>query len=304
MTNPYASPRALEQALTSKAREDAKRLGVPATDLVRRFYFQRLLARVFFEDDGWMLKGGQALLVRYPARARYSRDIDLFRPGSGDIDEAVAALHEAARRDLADYFFFTPGTVVRKDSGVTIKFDVRLGNNRKDPLSVDLVVKSIPTGPPTKIRLKPAVTMPWPDSWPEVLLYPMADHIADKICAMYERHQNGTIASTRYRDLADLLLISQQETIDGGVVQIALASEIRRRTDHGGEIRLPDVFEVPDPRSWTAGYQAAAAAVNGLQGCRTLEDAIEAAHVFLTPLLGTTDPGTWDPISTEWKAKP
>jgi hypothetical protein len=43
--------------------------------------------------------------------------------------------------------------------------------------------------------------------WPDVRLYPLADHVADKVCAMYEWH-NGN-ASGRYRDLADLLLISQ-----------------------------------------------------------------------------------------------
>ncbi len=112
------------------------------------------------------------------------------------------------------------------------------------------------------------------------------------------------VASTRFRDLADLLLISQQETIDGGAVQVALASEVRRRTDQGIEIRLPAEFEVPDRRSWISGYPAAAALVNGLKGCRTLEDATEAAHVFLTPLLGSTDPGTWNPTSTAWIPKP
>lgn len=73
----YATPQALRAALTSVARRHAREHDLAPGDLVDRFYFQRLLARVFHRDpDGWLLKGGQALLVRYPA-ARHSRDIDL-----------------------------------------------------------------------------------------------------------------------------------------------------------------------------------------------------------------------------------
>ncbi|WP_328406026.1 nucleotidyl transferase AbiEii/AbiGii toxin family protein [Streptomyces sp. NBC_00390] len=59
---------------------------------MRGFFFQRLTAGVFKADPhGWLLKGGQALLVRYPAGARLSKDIDLQHL-SGDKGEALAAL--------------------------------------------------------------------------------------------------------------------------------------------------------------------------------------------------------------------
>lgn len=305
MNKQYTSPRALEQALNSQARIDSARLGVPTQELVGRFYFQRLLARVF-QSEGWILKGGQALLVRYPAQARYSRDIDLFRPAQGNLDEAVAALDRAARLDLDDFLTYNQRSrSTNAADAATFKFDVALGTRHKDSISVDLVVKSTPTAAPNRVRLEPAVGLAWPDNWPEVTLYPIADHIADKICAMYERHEQTGGASSRFRDLADLLLISQQETVNGQSVRTALDSEIRRRTSLGTDLRVPQEFEVPDPVSWKSRYPAAAALVNGLRGCRTLDEATTAAHAFLTPLLGsTTSPGTWDPSVSAWLAMP
>ncbi|MFG1876132.1 nucleotidyl transferase AbiEii/AbiGii toxin family protein, partial [Sphaerisporangium sp. NPDC049003] len=62
----------------------------------RSFYFSRLAARVFRHDpSGWILKGGQALLLRYPAQARLSRDIDLQRPTAQSAQEALNALFDA-----------------------------------------------------------------------------------------------------------------------------------------------------------------------------------------------------------------
>jgi Nucleotidyl transferase AbiEii toxin, Type IV TA system len=96
MTFKYATPGAMEKAIRSKAREVARETSRAVGDLVLEFYFQRLLARIF-QNDGWMLKGGQALLVRFPQQARASRDADLFRPGVDDINEALEELRGAVR---------------------------------------------------------------------------------------------------------------------------------------------------------------------------------------------------------------
>jgi hypothetical protein len=150
-------------------------------------------------------------------------------------------------------------------AGANVRLAVRLGGNLKDTISVDVVVTSRPTTAPTTVLLEPAVPMRWPDGWPEVQLYPLADHTADKICALYERHVGG--ASSRYRDLADLLLISQQAMLIGGMVQRALASEVTRRESGGTVIVLPTTFQVPAlagprtirrlPASFTAWWAAA-----------------------------------------------
>jgi hypothetical protein len=53
-----------------------------------------------------MLKGGQALLVRWP-EARHSRDIDLLATGeNGGLDNAATLLRAAASLNLDDYIRF------------------------------------------------------------------------------------------------------------------------------------------------------------------------------------------------------
>ena len=306
MKKGYATPQAMENAIRSKAGLLARELGVTPSDQVMRFYFQRLLARVF-QEDGWMLKGGQALLVRYPGQARSSRDADLFRPATEEIAEAVAALERAARRDLDDYFTFVPVSIESEGNSAKVKLEVLIGLRSKTFISVDLVVKRTPTAEPTLARLEPIVRTEWPDTWPDVLLYPLPDHIADKICAMYEQHDRNDgrrVPSTRFRDLGDLLLISQQETIEGRAVQFALASELtRRRTIPTISLTLPSSFEIPDQESWALGYPKAAMEITGLRGCRTLPEATAAAEVFISPLLRTGDPGFWTPSTTRWTSR-
>lgn len=77
MGRTYASPVAYRAALTQAARNMSRRHGMSVSELMNVFYFNRLTARVFTaEPDGWLIKGGQALLVRYAGSARLSRDID------------------------------------------------------------------------------------------------------------------------------------------------------------------------------------------------------------------------------------
>jgi hypothetical protein len=299
----YATPQAMENAISAKARSAGRETGVNPGDLVTRFYFQRLLARVF-QEDGWMLKGGQSLLVRYPGHARASRDADLFRPATDDIREAVTALERAAARDLGDYFGFSATSVQVEGNGAKVKLDVLIGRRSKTNIDVDVVVNRMPTGEPTPMRLSPAVPVDWPDTWPEVLLYPLPDHVADKICAMYELHerQDGRLVpSTRFRDLGDLILISQRESLDGRAVQFALHSEVPRRNAIPRIVlSLPEAFKIPDLKSWGRGYPKEADQITGLRGCRSMAEAARAADLFITPLLSGGDPGVWSPQAAGW----
>jgi hypothetical protein len=302
----YATPQALDAAIRAKARQAAQETGASPADLITSFHFQRLLARVF-QYDGWMLKGGQSLLVRYPSQARLSRDADLFRADAVSEQDAIDALDRAIAFDLDDYFRFSRETVTPETNGAKVKVGVQIGTLRKASLEVDLVVRRTPTGTPTLASLTPAIPIDWPDTWPTVRLYPLVDHTADKICAMWEKHLRigrDPVPSTRYRDLADLLLIAQKSPIDGRAIQEALAREVTRRNASGTvELKLPAAFEVPDQPSWREGYPKAAAQVTGLNGCRTLEEATPLATQFITPLLSAADPGIWDPGASRWSSR-
>ncbi|MFB8000125.1 nucleotidyl transferase AbiEii/AbiGii toxin family protein [Streptomyces sp. NPDC056002] len=273
------------------------------SDVTRIFYFNRLSSRVFTHDpDGWLIKGGQALLVRYRGAARLSGDIDLQTASSTSPEQARQKVLEAAALDLGDFLRFAPGrhtTVSDNDRGCTQYFQVYLGPTRVDGIKVDISISRQLAGTPEVRELSSAVDILWPVDWPTVRLYPVIDHLADKICALYERHSNG--GSSRYRDLADLLLISQQEKIDGPTASHALHQEAARRQTHGIDITLPATFQSPGPE-WADQYPAAAALVIGLDGCRTLPQAASAAHTFLTPLLQQTAHSTWDPERRSWAA--
>lgn len=303
MGKTYATPKAFRTALNHSAKKMSKETGMNVSDLMRIFYFNRLAARVFtLYPDGWLIKGGQALLVRYRGAARLSGDIDLqaAQPGLAP-EEARARVLEAAAHDLDDFLRFAPGKytpAADPDRGGSQYFKVFLGTTHVDGVKVDIAVRRTLTGTPETSPLVSAVDLPWPVDWPVVRLYPLIDHIADKVCALYERHPEG--ASNRYRDLADLLLISQQEKIDGAAAHQAIQQEAAQRRQRGTDVTLPQAFEAPGP-DWNDKYPGAADLVLGLQGCRTFTEAAQAAQTFLNPLLDGTVTGHWDPTQAAWQ---
>ncbi|MDG9695353.1 nucleotidyl transferase AbiEii/AbiGii toxin family protein [Streptomyces sp. DH17] len=305
MAKSYAGPSEFRAALKQSAKNMSKATGMSVSELLRIFYFNRLAARVFTkEPDGWLIKGGQALLVRYRGAARLSTDIDLqcARPDR-TAEEARQLVIEAASIDLGDYLRYVPTKFLPasdESRGGAQYFQVYLGTGRVDSIKVDLAVGRTLAGIPETRTLQSAVDIAWPVDWPDVRLYPVIDHIADKVCAMYERHgKDGEEGSNRYRDLADLLLISQQETVQGQAVCRALQREAERRRSLDIRVILPDAFEAPGP-GWRDGYPKQAAIVLGLQGCKTFAEAATAAEAFINPVLSGTAHGAWIPHQRTW----
>lgn len=93
--------RALEDRLTTQARAEQR---VDPNRLRVNVAFERFLARLFHDDTKrWVLKGGYALELRYPGRARATRDLDLNVPPPLYPD-LLDELQAAAERDLGDHF--------------------------------------------------------------------------------------------------------------------------------------------------------------------------------------------------------
>lgn len=302
MGKTYTSPTAFRTALKQAALTMSKKTGMSVSDLMKTFYFNRLTARVFTkEPDGWLIKGGQALLVRYRGAARLSQDIDLqCAHPERSADEARQLVIDAASLDLGDYLRYTPTRFENhrdENRGCAQHFKVFCGTAQVADIKVDLVMGRPLSGTPETRTLKSAVDIEWPVDWPDVRLYPVIDHVADKICAMYERH--GEHGSNRYRDLADLLLISQQEAVPGQDVARALHREAERRRHNGVSVVLPADFEAPGP-DWHEGYPKQATLVRGLQGCGTFAEAEQAAAAFINPLLDHTAQGNWNPHHGTW----
>jgi len=294
-------------SLKSRAANSSTLTGIPTGELIERYYHRRLLARVFhFDRDGWVLKGGQALLVRWP-RARYSTDVDLLRLGAeATVDSAVEALITAASVELDDHLRFDHHDTSRETAANRpsrkVRFKVMFGLRQLSTVSVDVVAAELhPAGQLTVEQLAaPFVIDSGP--WPEIRMWPLEDHVADKIAAMYERHREQLVPSTRFKDLVDLVLIACNSTLDGAITHRALHAEVRRRNAAGTHLVLPAEFAVPDV-SWTAGYRAEAVKTTELSAeHRTLEGTTALADAFITPLLQKQPPsGTWSLDRMRWE---
>ena len=109
----YATPAAFRQALEARLRRHAEERGEELMRIRRQVSFDRLLARVFADQDGpWALKGGYALQLRF-AEARTTRDVDLslrtpagLPPGSTIPRRLQEELQRLGNLDAGDFFVF------------------------------------------------------------------------------------------------------------------------------------------------------------------------------------------------------
>ena len=298
----YADPGAMRQAITDRLRQLAReRPGAQLADLQRQFAYDRLLARLFLtEPDAWVLKGATALLARLHGSARHTVGVDLYRQDA-QLDVAEVALRAAAATDLGDFFRFTLAPGQRVAEGRTtlrVPIIVFLGATEFARFHVDLVTGIEMTGQPDEAEPLVPVELPGITTV-RYRVYPVADHVADKVSAMLELHARAAgpaQASTRYRDLADLALIAHTQPVAARQLRRALTSEARRRG-----LELPTALPTPDAPGWRAGYARVARNVPGLPE-RDLDAAVATVSSFIDPALAGTAIGTWDPDRLAWSA--
>jgi hypothetical protein len=304
MTGPaYKTPAAFRAAVTDRLRvwsEDHP--GAPLADLQRQFAYDRLLARVFLSEPNlWVLKGATAMLARLGGSARHSVDVDLYRR-EGSLDAADRELRSAAARDLGDYFQFTlsPGRVMTMGArALRVPVVAYLGATPFATFHVDLVVDLRMTGSPEASESLVPVELPGLVRT-AYRIYPIADHIADKVCAMLEVHPRGTASadpSTRYRDLVDLAVFAHTASVAARELGAAVRSEAARRN-----LVLPERMAIPVGPGWPAGYSRLARSVPGL-GERDIAAALATVGLFVDPILGGTAKGRWDADRLRWRTK-
>lgn len=258
------------------------------TDLQRQFAYDRLLCRVFqTEPDRWVLKGATAMLARLEGKARHTIDVDFYSRSGG----------------LGDDFRFElgPGQAVAQGGrAVRIPVAAYVGVTEFARFHVDLVTDLVMTGVPDEVP--PLVPIELPGiSRNGYRAYPVADHIADKVCGLLEMHPRAgraSVASTRYRDLADLATFAHTTTIDAAALKVALVSEAHRRG-----LELPERLEAPTGPDWPAGYARVARDAPELDE-RDLDSAITVVGRFIDPVLSSTASGSWDPAAARWGAGP
>lgn len=287
-----ATPAAFRRALTDRLKAAAKEGRWTLQQLQRQVAYDRLIERLYLIDDGWIVKGATALLAR-DIGVRASLDVDLYRGVARELAEDE--LGRAAAIDVGDWFRFEigGGTAIG-DGAVRLPVNAVIGATTWVEFRVDLVGSDLRmTGqpedaPPLALGVIPEVEQRG------YRVYPLVDHVADKVAATYERHGEDRRPSTRYRDVVDLVAIVTGTSVPATAQLAALRSEFERRA-----LALPDRFDVPDRFLWERGY-AAEARRSLLNTARTLDEALAVIRPFLDPLLDGTAVGSWHRESGAW----
>jgi hypothetical protein len=297
----YRTGEALWEAVNQRIRQLVRaNPKLTVGNLQRQFVYDRFLARVFnVSGEDWVLKGGSALLVRVRS-ARHSQDLDLFRR-SGTLGAAAAELKAAASTHLADHFRFEvrlkeirserpgqPGTEL-----ALLHVDAYAGVKRVVQFTVDVVVGSIVTAAAERMAPKPVIDMAGLTS-PSYLLYPMVDHIADKVCATFEVHPPDGRPSSRDRDLVDLVVIARTQAVHASELRTAIEAERLNRN-------LPEIAGYATPPGWRTTYARLARDVAECRDHRSYDRAVGLVRTFLDPVLqATCTVGVWDPLAQAW----
>ncbi len=293
---PYATPTAFRRALTDRLRAIAAPHGPwPLPDLQRQFAYDRLLSRLYLLDDAWILKGATAMLARRIA-VRHTIDIDIYRAAKRDTAERD--LRAALDLDAGDWFLFEAGPtrpVADGALGLRVPIVASLGATSWAKFHIDVVAEGVRmTGAPDRVPALTALAIPGLEQ-PGYRAYPLVDHIADKTCAILERHADRQRPSTRFKDLVDLVSLIANVEVRADAQRRALMSEADRR-----RIVLPTRFDVPDVAMWEPGY-AAEARRAALPTAGGLAEALAVIRPYLDPLLDGTAAGVWDPERRRWR---
>jgi nucleotidyltransferase AbiEii toxin of type IV toxin-antitoxin system len=296
---PYETPSAFRTALKNRfeqiARADRR---YSLNELQRQFAYDRALAKLFssMDADRWVLKGAGALLARLTT-ARHSKDIDMFfNATDADVDDAVDALKAALRIDLGDHFAFEITRVAplqEQAKGARVHVNTRLGPTSFATFHID-VVGTVMTGTPdvvaplTPLDIEGLIR-------PRYRVFPVADHLADKLCATIGTHarRGRTASSSRVKDLVDIAIIATTLAIGSEALRIAVVTNAALCG-----LDLPERFIVPDPVGWVARYPRVAAESPG--PVPDYDTAVRLASDVFDPVLNATATGVWNPSVQAW----
>lgn len=290
---PYPTPSGVESAIKDAAKKAAA--ADPTLDVTTRIrleYFNRLLSRVFAEGDAseWVLKGGTGILARIPS-TRATCDIDLYRRGF-TLSHSVDDLKRLAAMDLGDHFRFEYAghtDAIGNDAqpyteGYRVTFNVFIGVSAKGTLHVDLAAGAGVTG--EVVTTDPATALNLPRLTNNAYrLYPVVDQIADKVCATMTKYNDK--ASSREKDLVDLVVLATTQDIEGTALRVAITTEARRR-------RMAPFDHFAAPSTWGVGYAKLSKSVPYCADYRTVELATTLVGRLIDPALaGEADGKTW-----------
>ena len=303
MSWPWDSPQGTRQGIRDRLRQR-----YDAAEIPLRMYevaFRRLLVRLETADPGkWVVKGGVALLLRLDPN-RTSDDIDLtYLHAAGEHEIALEALERAFTVELDDFFryeFASPPSPVDRADADTFEVRVRalIGNSPWLEFGVDLGRPAIDV-PSDALAPRSVLTgLEAVDQLPPLRALALPAQIAQKTCAMYERHGQQGHFSTRARDLVDIAMIAMQvEGIEADQLTAQIRGEERRRLASGTLTEpLPTQFQLPDDQqqTWQRSWKKATR-----QAPISFDDALRISADFLDPILNGIASGIWQTDQRRW----
>lgn len=290
MDRPFVTPIEFDRALKRAIREGDGDVGAAYRQALR----DRFLCRVFRGGNrDFVLKGGSGMLARIPD-ARATRDVDFGLLASMDSVDAVDELVRLASADLGDFcrFELTKTEERVDDNGYSrllkLRFASYVGAEEKDPVLIDLSLGCEPVGEIVSAEPANRVMVPGVETSP-YLLYPIADQLADKLCAIMEL-QPGGYPSSRMKDLLDVVLIARTQRVSSVVLTLAIRAECSKRG-----MMVPARFAAPV--FWEKDFERFAR-TNKVDV--SFADACSLASNIFDPVLGATAGREWVPDETRW----
>jgi hypothetical protein len=260
MTTAFKTATDFRKSLEARLKSIAEKTNQDLQRIRRKVAFERLLARIFYQDtDGFVLKGGYAMELRF-STARATKDIDLtclHRTGKSEsLMEVIIIreLRELVKLDLEDYFTFEVGeSQMDLDSApyggarysVSSFVDRRLFVRFQLDVGADVVVDEV----------EQVEGSDWLGycgiKTPRMWMISIEQQLAEKLHA-YSLPREERLNS-RAKDLVDMLLLTEHRNINADGFTQTIQKVFRSRKTHS----LPTSLSEP-PKEWMTLYEALA----------------------------------------------
>lgn len=275
---PYETSAALRTALEARLGNESQTTGMRLDRLRRRAVFERLLVRLEVSQPAvWIVKGGLALEIRWDARARSTRDLDLARrEPAPDGDQLRATLIDLLATDPdADGFTFEVGRPERLGTdesgrpGWRFSMRASLAGREFATVRLDIVARAEEITATERLPLPGALAFAGIPTRDVEVVSPV-QVFAEKLHALTRDYGRE---NTRVRDLVDLALVIEDGLRPDATLLRAVEVVFAARATH----TVPDDLPTP-PESWSTTYETLAEELD--VQARSVADALQTLRDF------------------------